>query len=395
MTVATGLERLLDDPASWLRPGERVGLLSNPTGVDRRLRSTIDLLHDHPDIALTRLFGPEHGIRGDAQAGAPVDDATDPRTGLPETSLYRKDRSVADDAFLGIDTVVIDLQCVGARYYTYLATANSAARRAAAAGVRVLVLDRPNPIAWMGVFGNRVAPGAGSIVGLEGLPIAHGCTIGELLRHLARLDGRPEPGVVTMTGWERATRWESAGLPWVPPSPNLPTLTTACLYPATCLIEGTTLSEGRGTTLPFEQIGAPSLDGHALAESLAARGGFGCRFRPTTFVPTFSKQAGARCDGIQIHPDGEFQPATLALGPALLAECRRLMGEAFDWIRFGDVAFIDRLGGGPELRETVDTGGDIPAMLHRWRAESETFMAEIASDLLYGPLTLAELEEST
>lgn len=149
-----------------------------------------------------------------------MEDATDPHTGLPVTSLYRADHSVDDDAFAGIDTLLIDLQEIGSRYYTYLATANSAARRATEAGTRVLVLDRPNPIAWMGVFGNRVAAGHGSIVGIEGLPIAHGCTIGELLRHLARRDGRTQPEVVPMRDWSRSMLWETTGLPWVPPSPN-------------------------------------------------------------------------------------------------------------------------------------------------------------------------------
>ena len=157
--TATGLDQLLQAADRWLRPGERVGLLTNHTGVDRHLRSAIDLLHAHPGIALTRLYGPEHGLRGDAQAGAPVEDASDPRTGLPVTSLYRADHSVDEDAFAGIDTLLIDLQDIGARYYTYTATANSAACHATNAGARVLVLDRPNPIAWMGVFGNRVAPG--------------------------------------------------------------------------------------------------------------------------------------------------------------------------------------------------------------------------------------------
>lgn len=391
--TSTGLEQLLHAPERWLRPAERVGLLTNHTGVDRRLRSAIDLVHEHQDVSLVRLYGPEHGLRGDAQAGAPVEDASDPRIGLPITSLYRADHSVDDDAFAGIDTLLIDLQDIGARYYTYLATANSATRRATAAGARVLVLDRPNPIAWMGVFGNRVAPGHGSIVGIEGLPIAHGCTIGELLRHLARHDGRTLPDVAPMEGWDRSMRWEATGLPWVPPSPNLPTLTTAHLYPATCLIEGTTLSEGRGTALPFELVGAPDLDAYALADELTS-GDFGCLFRPATFAPTFSKHHGEPCRGVQIHPDGAFTPSVMSLGPALLAACRRHT-PSFDWIRFNDVAFIDRLGGGPELRETVDTGGDIDALLDHWRGETETFIDAVTPDLLYGPVHRASIGERT
>ncbi len=389
MTVTIGLEQLLDHPDAWLQPGDRIGLLSNPTGVDRRLRSAIDLLHRHPDIQLTRLFGPEHGIRGDAQAGVAIGDGIDARTEIPVTSLYSHDRSVAENAFADIDVLLIDLQDIGTRYYTYIATANSAARRATAAGVRVLVLDRPNPIAWMGAFGNRVGAGCGSIVGLEGLPIAHGCTIGEILIHLARQDGRTPPEVVPMDGWDRGMRWQETGLPWVPPSPNLPTLDTAHLYPATCLIEGTSLSEGRGTARPFEQIGDPAIDAYRFAEDLETAGPAGYLFRPTTFVPTFSKHESQPCHGVQIHADGDHDPAIMAFGPTLLEQARKYAGDSFSWVTFNGVAFIDRLAGGSELRETIDAGGDIGAMLDRWSEETAAFVREIDPGLIYGPLAIA------
>jgi uncharacterized protein YbbC (DUF1343 family) len=384
MTVTTGLETLIDDPSPWLQPAHRIGLLTNHTGVDRRLRSAVDLIHAHRAIELVRLYGPEHGIRGDAQAGVAVDDAVDARTGLPITSLYAHGRSIADDTFNGIDVLLIDLQDAGVRYYTYLASANSAARRASAAGARVLVLDRPSPIAWMGAFGNRVASGYGSLVGLEEIPIAHGCSIGELLRHLARRDGRAQPEVVPVAGWTREMHWRDTGLPWVPPSPNLPTLDTVHLYPATCLIEGTSLSEGRGTTLPFEQIGDPALDGHQLADALAGTGPAEYLYRAASFVPTFSKHAGELCRGVHIHPDGDHHPSILALGPILLATARRLLGDPFAWVQVGDIPFIDRLAGGPELRETVDTGGDILALMRRWEAETDEFIADVTPDLIYG-----------
>jgi beta-N-acetylhexosaminidase len=209
-----------------------------------------------------------------------------------------------------------------------------------------------------------------------------------VLRHLARRDGRAVPDVVPLDGWNRAARWHDTRLPWVPPSPNLPTLATAHLYPATCLIEGTTLSEGRGTALPFETIGAPDLDAHALAEALRDAGDFGCLYRPTTFVPTFSKHEGALCRGVQVHPDGDFSPSAMALGPVLLAACRQL-DPGFEWVRFNGVAFIDRLAGGPDLRETVDTGGDITALLQRWRGEADAFIDAVTPDLIYGPVRRA------
>lgn len=389
MTVRSGLESLLDDPAAWIAPSERVGLLSNPTGVDRRLRSSVDRLHAHPAIALVHLYGPEHGIRGDAQAGEAVPDAVDPRTGLPVTSLYG-DAVDAASAFAGIDVLAIDLQDIGTRYYTYLATADRAAREAIAAGARVLVLDRPNPIAWMGVFGNRVAPAHASLVGLPGLPITHGATIGEILRHLARREGRPAPGIVPVDGWRRAMRWEETGLPWVMPSPNLPTLDTAHLYPATCLVEGTSASEGRGTTRPFELIGDPALDEVALASSFADIAGDRYLFRPTTFVPTFSKHAGTRCRGVQVHPAGSHHPVALRLGPHLLAALRRHLGDRFAWTDGGETPFIDRLAGGPELREAIDSGGEVDALMARWHRDAAAYIAEIDPDLVYGPLWLAD-----
>lgn len=394
MTVRTGLDILLDDPSAWLRPADRIGLLSNPTGVDRRLRSTVDLMHRHPQVSMVRLYGPEHGIRGDAQAGVPVQDDVDARTGLPVTSLYSRDHSIDRTVFDGIDALVIDLQDAGVRYYTYLASADSAARRASAAGVRVVVLDRPNPIAWMGIFGNRVAAGYGSLVGLKGMPIAHASTYGELLRHLARRDGRPLPDVVPMEGWQRSMRWNDTGLPWVPPSPNLSTLDSVHLYPATCLIEGTSVSEGRGTTRPFELVGDPALDGYRLAEELAVSMIARYLYRPASFVPTFSKHAGELCRGIQIHPDGHHHPSVLSLGPMLLATVRRLLGDAFSWVQVGDIPFIDRLAGGPGLREAIEAGDNLGVLIERWAEEAGAFIAEMQPDLLYGPLQRARTEVS-
>ena len=386
MTVDTGLEILIDRPGEWLKPGERVGLLSNPTGVDRQLRSTIDLIHAHPDIELVRLYGPEHGIRGDAQAGVSVADDVDPRTELPVTSLYTADHSLADDAFGDIDVLLVDLQDVGVRFYTYLASANSAARRASAAEVRVVVLDRPNPISWMGVFGNRVETEHASLVGQEGLPVTHACTIGELLRHFARRDDRPAPEVVTMRHWHRSMHWADTGLPWVPPSPNLPTLDSVHLYPATCWIEGTSLSEGRGTTRPFEVIGGPSIDGFTLARDLERFGVSGYAYRPTSFIPTFSKHATTLCHGIQIHQLGDHHSDIVALGPHLLATVKHHAADSFEWVVFNDVPFIDRLGGGTQLRETVDNGGNVEALLSDWAVEATGFVDDIKPDLLYGSI---------
>ena len=390
MTLTTGIERLLADPAPWVAPGQRVGLLTNPTGVDRQLRSTIDLLHEHRGVTLVRLYGPEHGIRGDAQAGVPVEDDIDPRTQLPVTSLYAKQHGTADDAFDDIDMLVIDLQDAGVRYYTYLASANSATRRATAAGKRVLILDRPNPIAWMGVWGNRVADDAGSIVGLAGLPVTHGASMGEMLRWLAHRDDRDLPEVVQMDGWSRQMQWHETGLPWVPPSPNLPTLDSIHAYPATCLIEGTSWSEGRGTTLPFEWFGAPNVDESSLVDTLNKHSPAGYRLRPTTFVPTFSKHNGELCRGAQLHRLTEHHPSIVAFGPRLIHAIRNVGGAEFRWTQFGDRYFLDRLAGGSELRETIDADGDIDTLTRRWTEAAGSFVDEVDPYLMYGPLILQE-----
>jgi uncharacterized protein YbbC (DUF1343 family) len=181
-------------------------------------------------------------------------------------------------------------------------------------------------------------------------------------------------------------RWQETGLPWVPPSPNLPTLDTAHLYPATCLIEGTSLSEGRGTARPFELIGDPAIDPYRFAEDLAATGPSEYLYRPTTFVPTFSKLEGEPCHGVQIHPAGDHNRSIMAFGPTLLEQARKHAGDSFSWVTFNGVAFIDRLAGGPALRETIDAGGDIDAMLDRWSEENAAFVREVQPALAYGAL---------
>lgn len=389
MDTISGLETLIACPSDWVGAKERVGLLSNPTGVDRQWRSTVDLLAAHPDINLAQLFGPEHGIRGDAQAGIDVEDSVDDRTGLPAVSLYNAKRLVAPNSFDNLDVVIIDLQDVGTRFYTYLASANQAAASAGEAGVRVAVLDRPNPISWMGVFGNRVEPDHESLVGLEGLPVTHAATIGEVLTYLARRNHRPVPDVVPIHNWSRTMRWEETRLPWVSPSPNLPTVDSAHLYPVTCWIEGTSLSEGRGTTRPFEIIGSPAIDGYTLAERLRKLPIDGYAFRPTWFQPTFSKHAGERCHGVQIHRTGGASSCILSLGPHLLAICREIAGTDFQWTGSRDSLFIDRLAGSSELRTTVETQGDIQQLLDSWKSASADYVEDIAPDLLYGPMSTA------
>ncbi|HYG67006.1 MAG TPA: DUF1343 domain-containing protein, partial [Anaeromyxobacteraceae bacterium] len=301
--VATGLDVLVADRFRLLR-GRRVGLVCNPTSVDRRLAHAADLLHAAKGVELAALFGPEHGVRGDAQYMAAVGEERDARTGVRAFSLYGEtvDSLRPTAAQLeGLDALVFDIQDVGTRYYTYQATMMLCMEAAAAAGLAFVVLDRPNPIDGVSVEGPRLRPGFESFCGLHDLAVRHGMTVGELaLLFQAERSLALDLTVVHVHGWRRAQRFRETGLPWVFPSPNMPTPEAALVYPGMCLLEGTNLSEGRGTTRPFELFGAPWLDGAALADALARERLPGVAFRPVSFVPTWDKHAGARCHGVEL-----------------------------------------------------------------------------------------------
>ena len=258
--MRTGLERLLDDPRPWLG-ASRAALVANPTTVDRRLAHAADLLHQHPDVDLRCLFGPEHGLRGSAQDMVGVAHDTDPATGLPAVSLYGatfESLSTTPEQLAGVDVLLFDIQDVGSRYYTYAATMALCMRAAKASRVKVVVLDRPNPIGGVAVEGGGLDEGLENFCGLYPVPQRHGMTLGELARMYNETFGIGcDLDVVACEGWSRSTWYDQCGLPWVMPSPNMPTPETALVYPGMCLLEGTNLSEGRGTTRPFELFGAP------------------------------------------------------------------------------------------------------------------------------------------
>ncbi|HEY5281942.1 MAG TPA: DUF1343 domain-containing protein, partial [Polyangia bacterium] len=310
--VQSGLDVLLEEGIGRLR-GRRVGVLCHPASVSGRLIHVVDALAA-AKVNLTRLFGPEHGIRGEAQDMVGVDSQRDSRTGIPVTSLYGESESSLSPTAEGladVDVLVVDLQDVGSRYYTFIWTMALSLQSAARAGVSVLVLDRPNPIGGSQMEGGEVNPLFESFVGLGSIPVRHGLTIGEVA-HLVR-HGMPWGGqrfakpldcdlqVVAMRGWNRNAFFDTTGLPWVLPSPNMPTVDTALVYPGSCLLEGTNISEGRGTTRPFELLGAPFVDGFQLAERLAEDRLPGVVFRALSFRPTFHKFSGQVCGGIQIH----------------------------------------------------------------------------------------------
>ncbi|WP_428261631.1 exo-beta-N-acetylmuramidase NamZ family protein [Haliangium sp.] len=376
--VATGLERVLDERADLLA-GKRIGLIANPTAVDARLRHAVDLLAAHPRIDLRILFGPEHGLRGDAQDMIPVDAGRDRRTGLPVVSLYGTDEaSLAPrpEHLDGLDAVVFDVQDVGARYYTYVWTMVLAMRACARAGVGFVVLDRPNPIGGVAVEGGAIEPGYHSFVGLRSLPNRHGLTAGELARWAAAEEGLDLAlEVVTMAGWRREMFFEDTGLPWVMPSPNMPTRDTALVYPGMCLVEGTNLNEGRGTTRPFELAGAPFIDGDALAAELADLPGLIAR--PVVFTPTFHKWHGQACGGVQLHPTSRTEFRSYLTGVAFLRAIHALWPEHFGWRRDAyefvtEVPAIDVLAGSAALREGIEAGASLPDLAATWAdAEAE------------------------
>lgn len=388
--VRTGLEVFL---AAGAWRGARLGLVANPTTVDRELRHLADLLHADPGYDLRVLFGPEHGIRGDAQDMIAVDPARDARTGLPVVSLYGADEASlapGPEHVRGLDAVVFDIQDVGARYYTYVWTMVYVMRVCAAAGVAVVVLDRPNPLGGEVIEGGAIADGYRSFVGLCSVPNRHGLTAGEIARMANDVEQLGcDLHVVAMEGWRRSMYFEDTGLPWVMPSPNMPTRDTALVYPGMCLVEGTELSEGRGTTRPFEIAGAPYVDGYALADALAAEGLAGVTARPLVFTPQFQKHARTACGGVQLHVTDRAAFRSYRTGVAFLRAARALWPDAFAWRTRAyefvtDKPAVDLLAGSDELRRGIDAGTPLAELEAAWSAAETAFRARREPWILYG-----------
>lgn len=385
--VATGLDELLARPA--LLRGRRVGLVCHAASVDARLNHAPLALRGTRGVELVALFGPEHGLWAAAQDLVEVDDARDPASGLPVYSLYGPTRVPVAESLQGIDLLVVDLQDVGSRYYTFVYTMLYVLEAAARHGRGVLVLDRPNPLGGEVVDGNLLDADYRSFVGLHPLPVRHGLTIGELaLLFRDELELQVDLAVQPMRGWRRSMAFEDTGLPWVPPSPNMPTPDTAWVYPGGCLIEGTNLSEGRGTTRPFEFVGAPWLDAWRLAREMTAERLPGVAFRPCVFTPTFQKHAGRPCGGVQVHvvDRGRF-PAFLTY-LLLILHARRQDPARFAW-RDPPYEYeyvkrpIDILCGTDRIRRTIESGGSPRVFAREWRADVARFRRRRARYLLY------------
>lgn len=383
--VRYGLDRLLCEGLPLLQ-GKRIGLITNHTGVDQRLRSNIDLLYHHPDFQLAALYGPEHGVRGSAAAGEHVVSYTDPRTGLPVYSLYGETQRPSAEVLEGVDALIFDIADCGSRYYTYPNTMAYCMQAAAEKGIPFVVLDRPNPANGLRVEGNILQPGFESLVGLYPIPMRHGLTIGELAKLFNEEYGIGcDLHVVPMEGWTREMWWDQTGNPWVMPSPNAPTAEFAVVYPGTCLFEGTNLSEGRGTTKPLQIIGAPWIEAQDLADELNALGLAGVLFRSTYFTPTFSKHQGQLCAGVEVHvTDREtFDPIRTAL--EMIAAVRRLVPEQFAWREpdhRGKRSF-DLLSGTDQLRHDLDRGKSPTEIISSWQDELNAFKEVRKKYLLY------------
>ena len=376
--VSSGLEVLLRD-GHPLVGGRRVALLTHPAGVDRDGRSAVDLLIADRRWSLVALFGPEHGVRGDAQAGVHVASGLDGQSGLMAYSLYGTTRVPTDEMLTGVETIVIDLQDIGVRYFTYPATVVGCIEVAAAQGIDVVILDRPAPLTGDHIEGGLLLDAHRSFVGVHTVPIRHGLTLGELARLVALERGLPAPAVIPAEGWRRAAWHDETGLPWCPPSPNLRSLDAVLLYVGTCLIEGTNVSEGRGTDSPFAAVGAPWIEPEALLRRLGDRRLPGLALRAAVFRPTMSKHAGERCGGVELTVSDRAALRPAELGLALLEDLIAVSGERFEW---RDAAF-DRLAGDPAVRRTLNERASLGSLIERWQRDARDFAQRRAPHLLY------------
>ena len=387
MHVQLGSERLL---ASAALKGKRVGVVSNPASVDATFRHVVRAIASAPDVTLGAIFGPQHGYRADVQDNMiETGHAQDPTRGVPVYSLYSETREPTAQMLKGLDVLVIDLQDVGSRIYTFVYTMANCLRAARKHGVPVIVTDRPNPIGGDKIGGPMLVEGFESFVGQFPIPMMHGMTIGELARFFNDACGiGADLTVVPMENWQRWMYYEDTKLPWVMPSPNMPTVDTAIVYPGTVLFEGTNVSEGRGTTRPFELIGAPWVDAEVLAEQLATYDLPGVHFRAVMFEPTFQKHAKQACGGCQIHVIDRRVFPVVEAAIAVLVEMRRQNSDEFKWrqppYEYEHIKLpFDILAGSSELREQIEALQPVRNISESWVRDHERFRTARKPHLLY------------
>jgi uncharacterized protein YbbC (DUF1343 family) len=385
--VRLGSEKLLD---SGVLKNARVGVVSNPASVNARFQHTVDRLAASDQARLAAIFGPQHGFRSDVQDNMiETSHARDARRAVPVYSLYSETREPTAEMLNGVDVLVVDLQDVGSRIYTFIYTMANCLRAGKKHGVPVIVCDRPNPIGGTMIGGPMLLKGFESFVGQFPIPMRHGMTIAELARFFNDACGiGADLTVVSMDNWKRPMYFDETGLPWVMPSPNIPTLESAIVYPGTVLFEGTNVSEGRGTTRPFELVGAPWVDPEALADTLAGHNLPGVHFRAAVFEPTFQKHSKQPCGGCQIHVLDRSDYLDVESAVAILIEIRSQNPAKFQWrqppyeYELEKLPF-DILAGSSELRQQIEAGMPVPGIYDSWQGGCDRFASERKPYLLY------------
>jgi uncharacterized protein YbbC (DUF1343 family) len=387
MSVRLGSTRLIE---SGSLNGRKVGIVSNPASVDAGYTHVVDALSKAPGVSVGAIFGPQHGFRSDVQDNMiETPHGNDCRRKVPVFSLYSETREPTAEMLRHVDAMVIDLQDIGARIYTYIYTMANCLRACAKHKVDVIVCDRPNPIGGLDVEGPMLVPGNESFVGQFPIPMRHGMTIGELANFFNDYFEIHAPlEVIPMAGWTRSMYFDQTGLPFVMPSPNIPTLDSAIVYPGTVLFEGTNASEARGTTRPFELVGAPWVEAERFADEMNARRLPGVHFRPAVFEPTFQKHARKTCGGCQIHVRDRAAFKPVLTGVALIDAIKAAGPKDFAWRRppyeYEHVKEpIDILAGSPALRLAIDSGQKAEDLAPVWERESKPFEDVRARYLLY------------
>lgn len=385
--VLTGADQLSELSHPFLE-GKRIGLVTNPTGITADFRTTIEICAQLKSSRLTALFAGEHGLYGERQAGVPFEDEMHPVLGIPVFSLYGKQKTPTPKMLEQVDTVIFDMQDAGARFYTYLSTLFYIMDACGASGKSLLVLDRINPMGGMKVEGGILQQGYESFVGAWHMPIRYGMTIGEIALMRNKEEGSGcELDVVRLEGWRRSMTYAETGQPWMMPSPNIPSPETAEVYAGTCLFEGTNVSEGRGTTRPFEWIGAPWMDGERIARQMEVHQLPGVHIHPVYAAPVYSKHQGVLCGGVRLFITDRDQFIAVETGLMLLHEIARSYPQHFEWTPpppGGSRYFIDLLTGGREIRERVRDEEGLRQIMANWHQDEEKWRERRASYLIYG-----------
>jgi len=389
-----GVDVLLNEEIDTIK-NKNVGLITNPTGVDQDLNSIVDTLHNHEDVNLVSLYGPEHGVRGDAQAGEGVEFYIDEKTGLPVYSLYGDTRKPTPEMLEDVDVLIFDIQDVGARFYTYIYTMAYSMEAAEENDIEMLILDRPNPISGLNVQGPVLNPDYSSFVGMYPIPQQHGMTVGELaLFFNEEFDIHADLEVIEMAGWERSMYYDDTSLEWVLPSPNMPTLDTALVYSGTAVIEGTNVSEGRGTAKPFELIGAPFINGDDLADELNDLELPGVQFRAAYFTPQFSKHEGELSGGIEIYITDRMAYQSIETGLTIVKTIHDMYPDEFEFRaeNADGISFFDQLVGNGWVRDKINEGVSIDEIKAEWNEDLETFK-DLRRDYLLYTITTKDLND--